>query len=154
MLQSYEKARTIQNKKHFFCFFVERKFATPHFYVAIQIIGKYLLFINCYISNSYTISREYDDFWGSRSRQPIMFVTGTMWLSTTDLPDKLLLVDTDSVRTTVYFFRIYSKTQQTQTRGHQLCGTSVWPRSRLVKLSDNLYIFIHPIGMAHTACHF
>ena len=36
--------------------------ATPHFYVAIQIIGKYLLFINCYISNSYTILREYDDF--------------------------------------------------------------------------------------------
>ena len=32
------------------------------FYVAFQIIGKYLLFINCLISNSYTISREYDDF--------------------------------------------------------------------------------------------
>ena len=33
----------------------------PHFYVAFQIIGKYLFLINCYISNSYTISREYDD---------------------------------------------------------------------------------------------
>ena len=38
--------------------------APPHFYVAFQIIGKYLFLINCYISNSYTISREYDDFWG------------------------------------------------------------------------------------------
>ena len=38
--------------------------ATPHFYVAFQIIGKYLFLINCYISNSYTISRDYDDFWG------------------------------------------------------------------------------------------
>ena len=33
-----------------------------NFYVAFQIIGNYLLFINCLISNSYIISREYDDF--------------------------------------------------------------------------------------------
>ena len=33
-----------------------------NFYVAFQIIGKYLLFINCLLSNSYTISREYDVF--------------------------------------------------------------------------------------------
>ena len=33
-----------------------------YFYVAFQIIGKYLLFINRSISNSYTISQEYDDF--------------------------------------------------------------------------------------------
>ena len=32
------------------------------FYVAFQIIGKYLLFINCLISNSYTISQDCDDF--------------------------------------------------------------------------------------------
>ena len=36
------------------------------FHVAFQIIGKYLLFINCLISNSYINSREYDDFRGSR----------------------------------------------------------------------------------------
>ena len=47
------------------------------FYVAIQIIGKYLLFLNCFVSNSYTISREYDDIWGSRSYQPITLMTGT-----------------------------------------------------------------------------
>ena len=35
---------------------------TPFFYVAFQIIGKYLLFINCSISNSYTYSRVYGDF--------------------------------------------------------------------------------------------
>ena len=39
----------------------QAEFARPHFYVAFQIIGKYLFLINCYISNSYTISREYDD---------------------------------------------------------------------------------------------
>ena len=47
------------------------------FYVAIQIIGKYLLFLNRFVSNSYTISREYDDFRGSRSCQPITLMTGT-----------------------------------------------------------------------------
>jgi len=46
------------------------------FYVAIQIIGKYLLFLNRFVSNSYTISREYDDFRGSRSCQPITLMTG------------------------------------------------------------------------------
>ena len=66
------------------------------FYVAIQIIGKYLLFLNCFVSNSYTISREYDDFRWSRSYQPITLMTGTEWLPTTGLPDKLLLVDTDA----------------------------------------------------------
>ena len=32
------------------------------FYVAFQIIGKYLLFINCSISTSYTYLQVYDDF--------------------------------------------------------------------------------------------
>ena len=49
---------------------------TVPFYVAFQIIGKYLLFINCLISNSYTISQEYDDFQESLSWQPITSVTG------------------------------------------------------------------------------
>ena len=57
-----------------------RPFVSPHyylFYVAIQIIGKYLLFLNRFVSNSYTISREYDDFRGSRNCQPITLMTGT-----------------------------------------------------------------------------
>ena len=49
----------------------------PNFYVAFQIIGEYLLFLNYFISNSYTILREYDDFRGSRSCQPITLMTGT-----------------------------------------------------------------------------
>ena len=41
-------------------------------------------------------------------------------------------------------------------RGHHHVGTSEVGRSRLVKLSDILYMFIsfHPIDMAHMACHF
>jgi len=58
---------------------------------------------------------------------------GTEWLPTTDLPDKLLWDETAKQdRPSIYFFRIYSKTQQSFWRGCSQSYTSKKRRSRLV----------------------
>ena len=56
---------------------VDGFFFFSYFYVAFQIIGEYLFFINSYLPISYTIPREYDEFGLSRKGLPITPVTGT-----------------------------------------------------------------------------
>jgi len=41
---------------------MERNNSLLYFYVAFQIIGKYLLFINSLSPNSYTLLQVYDEF--------------------------------------------------------------------------------------------